>query len=161
VDRFGCPLDRATRQLVPRWNTLALFEVSSVSFHRVAEVRRSDSFRLSVTGWFHGDSLPFAPPLVDLPRHFLSQPVPARLEDLKELVSAPYLSQSVIDHLQSHFQGTGSVALVDWLRPEAHEALFRALNRRGAWYHRGPLTSRSYFALPTVPEAEGRVLVRL
>lgn len=42
--------------IVPRWNSLALFEVTPSSYHEVATVTsRGDArFRLSISGWFRG-----------------------------------------------------------------------------------------------------------
>lgn len=54
------------KSIVPRFNTMAFFEVSSRSFHQVAEVLASVAGgRASISGWFHGDPLPpqEAPPV--------------------------------------------------------------------------------------------------
>ncbi len=43
------------KSIVPRFNTMAFFEVSSHSFHQVAEVLASvPGGRASISGWFHG-----------------------------------------------------------------------------------------------------------
>jgi Rps23 Pro-64 3,4-dihydroxylase Tpa1-like proline 4-hydroxylase len=38
----------------PCWNGFAFFDVSTVSFHQVAEVT-SKKKRMSIVGWFHGE----------------------------------------------------------------------------------------------------------
>ena len=46
------------KSIVPRFNTMAFFEVSTKSFHQVAEVLASvPGGRASISGWFHGPPL--------------------------------------------------------------------------------------------------------
>lgn len=40
--------------LVPKWNRIALFEVTPYSYHRVSEVLSDEHLRVSLTGWFYG-----------------------------------------------------------------------------------------------------------
>ncbi|XP_066984448.1 prolyl 3-hydroxylase OGFOD1-like isoform X2 [Macrobrachium rosenbergii] len=80
VDNKGQPRDVVT-SLLPKWNTLAFFEVSPVSFHQVREVLSRNKTRLSINGWFHGPSVKRAPKHNEPPREFLS---PVHLEVLKQ-----------------------------------------------------------------------------
>lgn len=44
---------KITKTILPKFNTLVLFEVSPTSFHQVSE-NISNKKRLSIGGWFHG-----------------------------------------------------------------------------------------------------------
>ena len=57
ADAAGAP-DVIVKSIVPRFNTLAFFEVSHLSFHQVAEVLSgAKGGRMSISGWFHGPPL--------------------------------------------------------------------------------------------------------
>uniref|UniRef100_H2YMJ6 Fe2OG dioxygenase domain-containing protein n=1 Tax=Ciona savignyi TaxID=51511 RepID=H2YMJ6_CIOSA len=45
-------------EIVPKFNSLVLFEVCPTSYHQVAEIITSTKTRLSLTGWFHGPTEP-------------------------------------------------------------------------------------------------------
>ena len=52
-DAAGDVAGRVVKRIVPEFNSLVLFRVSSRSWHQVAEVV-GDVQRLTVTGWYHG-----------------------------------------------------------------------------------------------------------
>ncbi|KAG0363819.1 Oxoglutarate and iron-dependent oxygenase degradation C-term-domain-containing protein [Gamsiella multidivaricata] len=127
LDLFKCneagyPIE-VVQSLVPVRNTLAFFELSSVSYHQVAEVLTRDKSRISISGWFHGPlktrliskSMPFEP-LVDLPE-----------VSLEALLNPDYLSKSSIDNICNVFSDQSSIELQQFLKPEIYKALLDEL----------------------------------
>ena len=53
ADEEGRPTCENPETIVPKWNTLAFFEVTRASFHQVEQVLSEDIFRYSLTCWFH------------------------------------------------------------------------------------------------------------
>lgn len=53
ADEEGRPTCENPDTIVPKWNTLAFFEVTRASFHQVEQVLSEDVFRYSLTCWFH------------------------------------------------------------------------------------------------------------
>ncbi len=43
-----------TKKIIPQFNTFSFFQVSTISFHQVQEIL-SDTQRITVSGWFHGN----------------------------------------------------------------------------------------------------------
>ena len=68
------------QSLLPKWNTFVFFEVSPISFHRVAEVLAASRTRLSIAGWFHGPPLEYPDTQMEIP--VLSPPVPHEVRGL-------------------------------------------------------------------------------
>lgn len=66
--------DEVVQSLLPKWNSFVFFEVSPVSFHRVAEVMSASQTRLSVAGWYHGPPLEYPEVQINIPG--FSPPVP-------------------------------------------------------------------------------------
>ena len=48
------PTCSVVNSVIPKWNSLAFFEVSPTSYHQVAEVLTDRMERVSITGWFYG-----------------------------------------------------------------------------------------------------------
>ncbi|KAF9114167.1 hypothetical protein BGX27_011523 [Mortierella sp. AM989] len=132
LDLFRCnetghPIEVA-QSLVPVRNTLAFFELSSVSYHQVAEVLSRDKTRISISGWFHGPlqtklvskTMPFTP---------LKEQENASLE---ALLNPDYLSDSSIQNICNVFSDQSSIELQKFLKPEIYKALSEELDALGA-----------------------------
>jgi Rps23 Pro-64 3,4-dihydroxylase Tpa1-like proline 4-hydroxylase len=148
------------QRLNPSWNSLALFEVSPLSFHQVNEVlRESDPWdaprrggrrapspgRMSISGWFHGEPLPRPPPL-PLPTTAAVPVLGPRsgAAALEGAVAAQYLDGDVVRDMREHFATNASLDLQGFLEPAlARSALLAAGKQR--WEHIGPATLRSYY----------------
>jgi prolyl 3-hydroxylase /prolyl 3,4-dihydroxylase len=65
VEANGIPKAEPFKKIVPKRNSLLIFNVSVNSFHRVEELL-TDEGRLTLTGWFHGPPIPY-PPVIDTP----------------------------------------------------------------------------------------------
>ncbi|KAG0257220.1 Prolyl 3-hydroxylase ogfod1 [Mortierella polycephala] len=131
LDLFKCnetgyPVEVA-QSLVPVRNTLAFFELSSVSFHQVAEVLSRDKSRISISGWFHG---PLQTKLVSktMPFEPFSQESATSLEDL---LNPDYLSESAIENICNVFLDQSSIELQKFLRPKAYASLLKELEAMG------------------------------
>ena len=120
TDAAGYPTGIAT-SLVPAWNTLALFPVSSVSFHQVAEVVSDDKIRLSISGWFYGEPIEWSPlPLLGV---FSEEAMvtPAVVEGpeaaaggaglLQEWLAEQYLDPQVQDQIKGAFVDESNIDL--------------------------------------------------
>jgi hypothetical protein len=144
------------KSLIPQWNSLAMFAVSPVSFHQVAEVLACpDGNRLSIGGWFHGKELPRPEALLPRPPRFvLPEPYSGEASDsegpgldfaiLAQFVHPKWLSilASSTD-MADHFAENGNIELAPFLREDFHSEVMKALHTQ-AWQHVGPAHYRSY-----------------
>ncbi|XP_037552052.1 prolyl 3-hydroxylase OGFOD1 [Nematolebias whitei] len=142
------------KSLVPSWNTLVLFEVSPVSFHQVSEVLSQDKCRLSLSGWFHGQSLERPPRHVEpsVPR---SPHIPRDETILLEWINPSYLDMSYQEQIQEEFEESSEIQLKDFLKEEKFREVSEALRlAQIQWTKRGPSNKRCYEAasLDSLPE---------
>ena len=133
------------KSIVPKWNSCAFFAVTAQSWHRVAEVLRDSSARMSISGWFHGAPLPRPPPARDVLPPLVPLNANAKL-DLSEWLNPVYLKPDTQKQIKRHFVENDSVQLQDFLLPERYEALVAALASCKAWTHAGPANRRQYDA---------------
>ncbi|KAM9410289.1 prolyl 3-hydroxylase OGFOD1 [Pholidichthys leucotaenia] len=132
------------KSLVPSWNTLVLFEVSSVSFHQVSEVLSQDKCRLSLSGWFHGPSLERPPCYVEpsIPRN---PHLPRDETVLLEWVNPIYMDISYQEQIQGEFEDSSEIQLKDFLREEKFREVSEALRLpQIQWTKKGPPNRRCY-----------------
>uniref|UniRef100_A0A672P796 Prolyl 3-hydroxylase OGFOD1 n=1 Tax=Sinocyclocheilus grahami TaxID=75366 RepID=A0A672P796_SINGR len=110
-----CQPVSVVKSLLPCWNSLVFFEVSPVSFHQVAEVLSEEKCRLSLSGWFHGPSLP-------RPSRYIEPPVPRhthipRDESLLfEWVNEMYLDPRYQARVQQEFEESSEICLATFLQ---------------------------------------------
>ncbi|KAF9438967.1 hypothetical protein BGZ76_002260 [Entomortierella beljakovae] len=122
----GYPVEVAT-SLVPVRNTLAFFELSSISYHQVAEVLSRDKNRISISGWFHG---PLQTKLVSKIMPF--SPFQEQKEaSLEALLNPDYLTEPSIQNIYSVFSDQSSIELQKFLKPDVYESLLRELTAMG------------------------------
>ncbi|CAN8004277.1 unnamed protein product [Ixodes hexagonus] len=141
VDSHNCPRD-VVHSVVPRYNSLAFFEVSPVSFHQVAEVLSEDKVRLSIGGWFHGPPIQRPPPYVG--------PVENRLgygsveEDVfRSWINPIYLADEIIGKIRNTFKSKSEICLQDFLQEDRFKAMEEALQDPSIiWRRLGPRNHR-------------------
>ncbi|KAK3811430.1 MAG: Oxoglutarate and iron-dependent oxygenase degradation C-term-domain-containing protein [Linnemannia gamsii] len=126
-DETGYPIE-VTQSLVPVRNTLAFFELSSVSYHQVAEVLTRDKSRISISGWFHG---PLQTKLVSKTMPFAPLETPAQDITLESLLNPDYLSESAMANIGNVFLEQSSIELQKFLRPDVYEQLVQELGALG------------------------------
>lgn len=127
-DETGYPVE-VTQSLVPVRNTLAFFELSSVSYHQVAEVLTRDKSRISISGWFHG---PLQTKLVSKTMPFTPLESSAQDISLESLLNPDYLSESAMTNIGNVFLEQSSIELQKFLRPEIYEQLVQELEAMGS-----------------------------
>jgi len=131
TDSGGNPAD-VSRRLLPKFNSLAFFEVSPVSFHQVSEVLSSNKIRLSLGGWFHGKSLPRpqrAPPVKEpcVEHQEISE------DEFYSWVNPMYLDPNTQSEVQTKFEETSEISLPGFLRKEKFDQVCEALDDVSEW----------------------------
>uniref|UniRef100_A0A671MIK5 Prolyl 3-hydroxylase OGFOD1 n=1 Tax=Sinocyclocheilus anshuiensis TaxID=1608454 RepID=A0A671MIK5_9TELE len=139
-----CQPVSVVKSLLPCWNSLVFFEVSPVSFHQVAEVLSEEKCRLSLSGWFHGPSLP-------RPSRYIEPPVPRhthipRDESLLfEWVNEMYLDPRYQARVQQEFEESSEICLATFLQEEKLRQVRSALQSSEIqWESKGPPNKRYY-----------------
>lgn len=160
------------KRLTPAWNSLALFEVSAVSHHAVAEVLSTSAPRMSISGWLHGPPLE-RPPMPSLSKPALAEPldllqpppqaramiggkrarvaaaaasVSAATTDVPPLASVlnvTYLRPSVLQQARARFTNDASLLLTGLLQASALAAARADLSDQ-RWLPCGPANMRRY-----------------
>ncbi|XP_039209761.1 prolyl 3-hydroxylase OGFOD1 isoform X1 [Crotalus tigris] len=132
------------KSLVPSWNSLTFFEVSPVSFHQVSEVISKEKCRLSVSGWFHGPSLPRPPRPVE-PQIPQSPHIPRDHEILYDWINPVYLDMDSQEQIQEEFEDRSEILLKDFLKRDKYQRVCKALKTEGlGWSTKGPPNHRHY-----------------
>ena len=133
-----------TRQLVPSYNSLVFFEVTPISFHQVSEVISESKCRLSISGWFHGPTVPRPESYVELPPE-LNLPMETDDDILLEWVNPMYLDIGIVDAIQSQLEEDSEIQLADFLIEEKYELIkSELLTSKLTWESKGPANKRNY-----------------
>ncbi|KAF4111186.1 prolyl 3-hydroxylase OGFOD1 [Onychostoma macrolepis] len=139
-----CQPVSVVKSLLPCWNSLVFFEVSPVSFHQVAEVLSEEKSRLSLSGWFHGPSLP-------RPSRYIEPPVPRHIHIprdeslLFEWVNEMYLDPRYQARVQQEFEESSEICLPSFLQEEKLRQVRSALQSSEIqWERKGPPNKRCY-----------------
>ncbi|KAF9583269.1 hypothetical protein BGW38_009864 [Lunasporangiospora selenospora] len=124
LDLFRCneagyPVEVA-QSLVPVRNSLAFFELSSTSYHQVAEVLSRDKTRISISGWFHG---PLQTRLVSKTMPFYPLTSSEKDNELEELVNPDYLKKETMAKMNNVFLDQSSIELQGFFKPDVYKAL--------------------------------------
>ena len=155
LDLFGTAGDSegnpgaVERSLVPRFNSLTFFEVTPRSWHQVTEVLSRDKTRLSISGWFHGETAAF-PRRVD--------PLPLRKEppledgiteeEFFDWINPAYLDPGTQAEIQENFEMRSEIQLSEFLAEEKRLELAEALlGAKLGWQRKGPANRRCYDVL--------------
>ncbi|XP_068249664.1 prolyl 3-hydroxylase OGFOD1 [Palaemon carinicauda] len=141
VDNKGQPRD-IVESLLPKWNTLAFFEVSPVSFHQVREVLSRDKIRLSINGWFHGPNIKRPSKQVVPPREFLS-PVNFDEDEFYAWINPTYLDADTQRQIRKKFQSDSEIELESFICEEKYEELSKAIQSSMKWVGTGPANKQS------------------
>ncbi|KAK8761393.1 hypothetical protein V5799_027340 [Amblyomma americanum] len=148
VDSNGQPRD-IVRSIDPRFNSLAFFEVSPVSFHQVAEVLSEDKVRISVGGWFHGPPVIRPAPYIEPPSERLK---PCHVEEdvFRSWINPIYLADSIAEEVRRQFKDNSEIQLQGFLQEDKCRDLEAALSDPDVlWSQRGPRNHRWTLENPT------------
>ena len=140
--------------IVPRWNTLAFFEVTKTSYHQVREILSSQHERVSITGWFHGKvperilseeiQVPKYPPL-------LSRTVSSSELTLSKWLAPEYLNPAAWKSIREIMLEESTVDLNQFLHPSVYEEIMGdALESNRQWTTVGPWNLCHYEKLTEV-----------
>ncbi|CAG8615875.1 7540_t:CDS:2, partial [Acaulospora morrowiae] len=131
-DELGQPKN-VVQSIIPKWNSMAFFELNSTSYHQVSEVLSRSKIRLSISGWFHGPlhtrlsnanyNLPTSfPPRLD---QFFHHQYPS----INDLVNPSYLTEQGKKNILKTLRQEASIELQQFLKIEVYEKLMDSLNR--------------------------------
>ncbi|XP_019859293.1 PREDICTED: prolyl 3-hydroxylase OGFOD1-like, partial [Amphimedon queenslandica] len=142
TDEFGQP-HQIVHSIVPLWNSFVFFEVTPISFHQVSEVLTASKTRLTISGWFHGPSLPRPSPYKEV-MPLMYHPLDKPLEVLAEWVSPVYLDVGTQSQIREQFESESQIELPDFLIEDKYKLLCNDLNKKvNIWERRGPPNKRN------------------
>jgi len=158
TDPTGHP-GKVVERLVPQHNYLGFFEVSPVSFHQVSEVLAKDKTRLTLTGWFHGTSVP---------RPLKAPPPQESCQSYKEIeeseffswINPAYTDPNTQGDIQAQFEESSEINLTQFLNPEKFSLVAEALKSAELkWTEVGaPDKKRCYTLKEQLPEVVHKCL---
>ncbi|KAJ3087002.1 Prolyl 3-hydroxylase ogfod1, partial [Quaeritorhiza haematococci] len=152
-DAQGNP-QNVVKSIVPAWNSLAFFEVTSISHHQVKEIFHPSAERVSVTAWFHGprssqaesksSTNTYTPtPKPTGPKHLDPTNPDAEL-DLSKYLNPLYLQPTSLQRVRDIFLETSSVELRSFLREDIYQNLIQSASTRPWNKMVGPANVRCY-----------------
>ncbi|KAG2388273.1 hypothetical protein C9374_000437 [Naegleria lovaniensis] len=126
--------------ILPSFNSISFFEVSTISYHRVREVLRSvdlEEDRIAITGWLYSDTL------VERPDYTIEDIAPLKYEapttvaedlaskpahmDLAYWLSEPYLKDNIREAVNKQFCDESSIELRKFLSEEKFNKLYEEI----------------------------------
>ncbi|KAF0976959.1 hypothetical protein FDP41_004254 [Naegleria fowleri] len=125
--------------ILPSFNSISFFEVSTVSYHRVREVLRSvdlEDDRIAITGWLYSDTLverpdytieDIAPLKYDAPTKVADLDSKPAHMDLGYWFSEPYLQQNIREAINKQFCEESSIELRKFLNEEKFNKLYEEI----------------------------------
>ncbi|KAL7978695.1 hypothetical protein Chor_013184 [Crotalus horridus] len=141
-------------QKVVKCKTVGEFQIVMLTgMCLVSEVISKEKCRLSVSGWFHGPSLPRPPRPVEpqIPR---SPHIPRDHEILYDWINPVYLDMDSQAQIQEEFEDRSEILLKDFLKRDKYQRVCKALKTEGlGWSTRGP-PNHSHDADATPEEEE-------
>lgn len=150
-EKIQSPGEVITR-LVPKWNSMAFFEVSPTSYHQVSEILTDRSERVSLTGWFYGPPVNFERPASSLPLSIkldeISESSVAESWSLNSAVNPVYLSRQSKRAIKRRFAEDSAVELMEFLCPDMYREFFSEIStNRDSCQKQGPPNRRNYFSI--------------
>uniref|UniRef100_A0A914XI98 Prolyl 4-hydroxylase alpha subunit domain-containing protein n=1 Tax=Plectus sambesii TaxID=2011161 RepID=A0A914XI98_9BILA len=142
------PVDIGT-SLTPEENCMTLFEVSPKSWHCVAEVLSETEKRMSINGWFHGQSLP-RPTALLIPQPSLPKIKPSHnvtYEEVLAWINPEYLAPDQQGEIRETFESESQIILVNFLKTDKYDEMRRDLLEGGKFKSCGPPNKRRYETL--------------
>ncbi|CAG8433426.1 1773_t:CDS:2 [Diversispora eburnea] len=131
IDELGQPKE-IVQSIIPKWNSMAFFELSPTSYHQVSEVLTKSKTRLSISGWFHGSlrtrlsNAKFNSPTSfpqSLDNNFYNQH-----PTINDLVNPIYLTKQGKKKILKVLRREASIELQQFLKEEVYQKLMDSLN---------------------------------
>ena len=161
------PSNKPLLQLIPKRNSVVLFEVSNKSYHAVAEVLSENKSRIAIGGWFHDINQTPNKSLIPKPEPLINwkqvkmininnkekmnndclKYVCNESKLLSKWINTSYLNESAILSIQRKFAQESSINLCNFLKPQEYYQLLDSLCKTSQWKLVGPCHRRLYFQL--------------
>ncbi|MES1921413.1 Prolyl 3-hydroxylase ogfod1, partial [Bonamia ostreae] len=152
------PPDQNFKNIKPTFNSLAFFEVSRKSFHRVQEVS-GDRIRLSITGWYHSSEKQDIPKPIFDSKNYFSKTIKFEENDFFKLCLNPfYFDQNAKLQIRSQFLENGNIELKNFLREEAVLEFLEYDFKSRDWLYRGPFTYRNFYTKKPKQTKKSKIL---
>ncbi|XP_068156233.1 prolyl 3-hydroxylase sudestada1-like isoform X2 [Drosophila tropicalis] len=136
------------RKIPPKDNQFAFFKVGSRSFHQVGEVTTFDFPRLTINGWFHGETNEafVAESLRDFPRLSYGDPVNGHRPSLNLLLNDVYLKTATRRSIQKRIEENSEICLYEFFKREKFEQARTQLltDSKLSWRRQGPANAHNY-----------------
>ncbi|KAK9722728.1 putative component of NuA3 histone acetyltransferase complex [Basidiobolus ranarum] len=126
--------------IVPKWNSVAFFQVGTTSFHEVTEILTASKDRISITGWFYGtnDDVSEDPS----PEYQLLKSVPS--QSIEQWINPQYLNDGANNQISDIFLEQSSVELQHFLRSDVYEQVEKAVSSASWTRQIGPAHARRF-----------------
>ncbi|KAG9287014.1 hypothetical protein G9A89_022978 [Geosiphon pyriformis] len=128
IDKKGHP-HQVVHSIVPRWNSMAFFEVSPTSYHQVSEVITTVKPRISISGWFHGS----LKSRLSIAEYQILDDMDAEEFDITDLINSEYLKEDSIEEFLKMIHTNGSVELRGFLKEEVYARLMQSFEEEAHW----------------------------
>jgi len=107
--------------IVPRWNQMAFFKVTDVSFHTVQQVLSREKTRMAISGWYHGPGESVEKKGEVCEKASLVPRVRFRDDDgvdLEKWINPVYLYPALLEEMIDYFHENSAINLNDILLPD-------------------------------------------
>ncbi|XP_017052747.1 prolyl 3-hydroxylase sudestada1 isoform X2 [Drosophila ficusphila] len=150
------------RKIAPKDNQFAFFKVGSRSFHQVGEVTTFDYPRLTINGWFHGETNEafVADSLRAFPRLNYLQPDSLNKPPLGLFLNNVYLKSATRRSIQKRIEENSEICLYEFFKREKFELARSQLLADSdtlKWWRQGPANAHNYEVLD-LTTARGTIL---
>ncbi|XP_037731653.1 prolyl 3-hydroxylase sudestada1 isoform X1 [Drosophila subpulchrella] len=150
------------RKIAPKDNQFAFFKVGSRSFHQVGEVTTFDFPRLTINGWFHGETNEafVADSLRAFPRLNYLQPDSLNKPPLGLFLNNVYLKGATRRSIQKRIEENSEICLYEFFKREKFELARSQLLADSdtlKWRRQGPANAHNYEVLD-LTTARGTIL---
>ncbi|XP_017086842.2 prolyl 3-hydroxylase sudestada1-like isoform X1 [Drosophila bipectinata] len=139
------------RKIAPKDNQFAFFKVGSRSFHQVGEVTTFDYPRLTINGWFHGETNEafVADSLRAFPRQRYLPPDNVNQPPLGLLLNNVYLKSATRRSIQKRIEENSEICLYEFFKRERFEMARSQLmaSETLKWRRQGPANAHNYEVL--------------
>lgn len=160
LELFECDAQTAqptypiVKKIPPRNNQFVFFRVCQKSFHQVGEVTGMVYPRLTINGWFHGDTTVSAANAIRTDMDYLSGCAPYTSPsneevNLSEWINGSYLGKSTKSYIQRHIEERSEASLEAFLIRDFYDLLVNEFNENPSlsWELEGPANQRKFETL--------------
>jgi len=141
---------KLSKKILPKRNSLIVFEVCKNSYHQVEEVT-GDKTRKSLTGWFMGDTnwmdeiVPTKKSKIECHWHGIAKTdLEVDMQSISEIFNPIYLDLNTQGQIQEQFLDDSEICLTDFLDADFYKKIEKELINT-KWKKVGPLTSKNYY----------------